>query len=59
MASFHVSGVRGAMLWIVSLLAKRSKIMVYFKRKAIGNLRSPAICLHPKALKLFSFTAHQ
>jgi len=47
-ASFHVSGMRRAMLWSVSLLAKPSGVIVYLKRKAAGNLRSPAICLHPR-----------
>lgn len=42
---FHVSEVRDAVLWTVSPLAQRSVIMVYFKRKANGKLRSPAIFL--------------
>lgn len=50
--------MRGAKLWIVSLLAKLNAVMVYLIRKAVGNLRSPAICLRPRAgratvMKLF------
>lgn len=47
-ASSHVFGMRRAELWIVSLLAKHSVIMVYLKRKAVGNLRPHAICLRPR-----------
>lgn len=42
---YHVSEVRDAVLWTVSPVAQRSTIMVYFKRKANGNLRSSAIFL--------------
>lgn len=41
--------LREALLWTVSQLAQHLALMVYLKRKAIGNLRSSAISLYPAA----------
>lgn len=41
--------LREALLWTVSQLAQRLVVMVYLKRKAIGNFRSSALSLFPAA----------
>lgn len=41
--------LREALLWTVSQLAQPLAVMVYLKRKAIGNFKSSAISLYPAA----------